>query len=442
MTDINATPAREPRLAPLTRSKRNVIRIPYPPFAERMIYYTLIPEIFTRVVLELFLGMYSFALVQQRLWVFFILVALEYLYQITHQRGAIYVFRYNLAAGLLFLVLALHGGAIGYGWGNPLGKIATDTIPLIVAAFNIIFASSTKAFDGYSFKRLNRVVIFYCIFMLLIGLAAVSIGRPSAVSIGSAVPTAICLSIILAGILNAKKFDLSELLYYAIIFLLFIPNSNRSNVVILLIASLMVFFAVLIRRAHRLYFTIILLVLAAFVIPATIPEDSPLARRIEGIARFDPSERTGSIGERQAESDAIDDKIEASGWHGRLFGMGNGAIYEIVFSNGYAPESYSNAHYGWALFKLRYGTIGSFYLAMFIILCLLSLVYNRKYSSPNSMLCIILALFSMIYCVTYMNFNIFAAGIQFMWYVPARKIQRHTGLRKPALDAVKPQSRA
>jgi len=62
-----------------------------PPLFERLIYYALLPDLFSRIILEAGLGIYWYTLIQPKLWVFYILVAIELLFQIgtltkIHQR--------------------------------------------------------------------------------------------------------------------------------------------------------------------------------------------------------------------------------------------------------------------------------------------------------------------------------------------------------------------
>ena len=79
-----------------------------------------------------------------------------------------------------------------------------------------------------------------------------------------------------------------------------------------------------------------------------------------------------------------------------------------------ASPNYSNAHFGWALFYLRYGYIGFIYLLMFALLMAANIYRNVRSKNNFNRMVLILCIAGIIYIFTYMAFDIILSGIQFM----------------------------
>jgi hypothetical protein len=195
-------------------------------------------------------------------------------------------------------------------------------------------------------------------------------------------------------------------------------NFNRTTLVFLSMLSVILVFSVIIVSPLRLY--ILFLLIGGMVVsaPLVVQPGSPLARRIEGLSSSaieqQEQEETGAIGERQGEWTAIQKKISQNGTFAEIFGLGHGAVYDITFTNGVAPPNYSNAHFGWALFYLRYGYIGYIYLFIFALLMASNLYRNIHNTDSFNRMALILCVAGIIYIFTYMAFNIILSGIQFM----------------------------
>ena len=90
-----------------------------PPLFERLIYYVLIPDLFARIVLEAILGQWWFGITQGKQWIFYLLMALEYVIQ----SRALVQDRFrkdeNLVVSGLMLIMLLHGVFVGLAWQNP-----------------------------------------------------------------------------------------------------------------------------------------------------------------------------------------------------------------------------------------------------------------------------------------------------------------------------------
>jgi hypothetical protein len=385
------------------------------PFVERLIYYALIPELFARVVLEFGLGMFSFALFEQKLAIYYCLLFVEYLFQIRKLVNAKFYQDQSLTVALFLSLLALHGALLGVGWKNNPVKIATDTIPLVVAVINIILAMHRDAFKGMSFDRITRMNIAFVAIMVVFGVLAVKLGKPSVVSLGGAVATTVSITIIVVSVWGRRKFSIKFLLFTFIVFGLIAPNFNRTTLAFLLIASMIIFFRTIAISGFRLYSFFVLIGIAVVALPLVVPPESPLGRRIEAMSSSSAVKQgSGSVGEREEESAAIDQKISQGGLLAQMIGFGHGAVYDMVFSNGFAPPNYSNAHFGWALFKLRYGYSGYVYLTIFALFVMKNIYRNAHSTRPFNRMILIIGLASIGYIITYMVFNIIASGLQFM----------------------------
>lgn len=391
------------------------------PFSERLIYYILFPDICARLVFEAGLGYASIDLLQQKLWIFYIIICIEYILQARIiLQGRFYIDKVMLPAAFL-LILCVHGFLIGIGWGNNFVKIVTDSVPLFVASMNIVLSCHTCAYKNFAFGRIEKVNIAFASIMVIVGVIAVYAGRPSVVSLGSAVTTTISMTIMGVSIWRRPILNIPILLLYLSVLIIIAQNFNRTTLVFLLIMSTILFAAKVITYPIRLYISFLLIGGIVVSTPMIIPPDSPLARRIEGLTASDVEEGKGSIGERDAESKAIDKQISRHHLLGEMLGLGHGATYEMVFSNGYAPEKYSNAHYGWALFKLRYGYIGYMYLLIFVIFLVVNVIRNARSNDDFNRIVMFLGIGGVIYIFTYMAFNIILSGLQFMHSRPTSR---------------------
>jgi len=385
----------------------------FPPLFERLIYYALLPDLFSRVVLEAGLGIYWYTLIQPKLWVFYILVAIEFLFQIGTLVKAKFRIGLSLLAALLFLVMIIHGLLVALAWQNNPSKIATDTIPIFVSFINIILLSNAKAFENFKFGRLALAVHIYSVLMVVVGILAVSAGRPSIVNLGGAAGGPMAIGIMLVSLAIKKDLDLRAVLLVMLIVAPTVPNMTRTGLVsFLLIFSIYVLPKVF-QSGKALYVSTVSIALLIVSIPLVLPEDSPLMRRIDGTFAYDPNKKTGSLGERQLEQEAIDKTLEERGPAAEWFGLGAGGTYIVVYDDGTIPENYSHAHFSWALFKLRFGYIGYFYLACFVTLLLINIKICSSNRTPENMIICNLGLWGIFFLFTYAVFHFLIAGLQF-----------------------------
>jgi hypothetical protein len=388
------------------------------PFVERLIYYLLLPDLCARIVFEAWLGYRSIDLLEQKLWIFYLIIAAEYLFQIKLiLYSSFYIDKVMYTSGFI-LILAIHGLLIGAGWHNKPLKIATDTIPMFVVAVNIILSCEFAAYKNFNFARVEGINITYAIIMLTVGSIAVHAGRSTLASLGGSISSTMSIAIIAVSIWRRKSFNMTFVLFNLAVIVFIAHNFNRTTLAILSILSIILFFSTVVVSPLRLYILFLLIGGVVVSTPLIAPPGSPLARRIGDLnssaIEQQEQEGTGAIGERQDEWTAIQKKISQSGRFAEIFGLGHGAVYQITFTNGVAPPNYSNAHFGWALFYLRYGYIGYIYLLIFALL-MASNLYRNIHSTDNfNRLALILCISGIIYIFTYMAFNIILSGIQFM----------------------------
>jgi hypothetical protein len=162
----------------------------------------------------------------------------------------------------------------------------------------------------------------------------------------------------------------------------------------------------------RLYFTLVIVFALSAVVPLVLPPDSPLMRRIEGTMEYDPEQTQGSIGERQAEFLAINDKLRRMGTAAEWFGGGHGAVYDVQLTLREVTDT-GHAHFSWALFKLRYGYVGYGYLLILGAMTLRSIVRNYRSPYCADRVISVLAMFSFVFLFTYVLGAFFIAGAQF-----------------------------
>lgn len=384
-----------------------------PPFSERLIYYLLAPDLFSRVVLEAGLGMYWYTNVQPKLWVFYGFMAVEYAFFFL-RLGKVRIAR-NASAVSMYLafILVIHGAAMGVFWGNSTSKVLTDTIVIFVFAFNMVILNTEDAFLGFDFHRVHLFMRIYALTMVVVGALAVAIGKPSIVNLGGAGGGPLCLTVLIVGLAHRRRITLSSLGFVLFIVLMIAPNLTRTIMAVFALMVALYIGPKIIRSATVLYVVTAFLVATPFILPMIVPEDSPIMRRIQGLTEDRGADDGGSLGERAEEFRAVNEKLHELGPQAEWFGYGAGGVYQPVLTNGVIPEGYSHAHYGWALFKLRYGYTGYLYLAAFGILLLNNCLWLARRKDPTGKLVFLLGIWGLFFIFTYFSFNFFIAGLQF-----------------------------
>jgi hypothetical protein len=396
------------------RRRPGAFTLGVPPLFERLIYYILIPDLFSRVVLEAILGEWYFGITQAKQWMLYGFIALEFVIQ----SRALVEDRFrkdeNLIVSGLMLVMLLHGVFVGLAWRNPPSRIIIDSVAPFVLATNILLLDRRSAFAGFDFQRLVRVNLAYSVIMIVVGIVAVSMGRPSIVSLGGAPASAVSFTILLASLTVKRTFSFTDLAITGFIVVPVTPSLNRTTLAVVVTCLIGIFFSKIIVDGRRLYFTLVITIVLSALVPMALPQDSPLMRRIQGTIEYDPEETHGSIGERQAEFLAINDKLRRMGAAAEWFGAGHGALYYVELAVREVPDAgIGHAHFGWSLFKLRYGYVGYFYLLILGGMALRSTVRNYRSPYAADRIISVLAMFSLMYIFTYVLGLFFIAGTQF-----------------------------
>lgn len=419
-----------------------------PPYFERVIYYLLAPELFARVVLELGLGMYFFRLTQQKQLVFYLLILIDFGIHLTRLSSIKLNRSTNTIAALLFIVMLIHGFAVGFYWSNSTQKIITDSIPVLVLAINTLLFSDEKSHIGFDRDRVFLIVRIYAALMVTCGIIATGIGRPSVVNLGGAAGTPLCITILIVGTTFRRNVKASDLALLAYAILPVVPNFNRTTLVVVVIEFVVFVVPKLLRSGRTLYVGVVALLLAAVATPMVLPPESALMRRLNALVTSDrsPSEG-GSLGEREAEREAVNERLHVLRPEGELFGLGAGGTYTVVFTGGVVPQNYSHAHYGFVLFRLRYGDIGYIYLALFGLLMVINAIANFRQRTFQGNIIAFLGIFGCVFMLTYMFFNQLIAGLQFARppageMVAQRRPRRPLSQERPATVAVPGKPRA
>ena len=435
MSMIAPEPA--PRLA-----RRRLLQIPHIPLFERLVYYLLLPDLFCRVFLELGVGLYWYILTQPKQWVFYGVMLIEYLFQLRSFARTRYVKTSNLMGAYLFLVMLLHGLLGGIAWANAPVKIITDSVPVLVVALNIILLARVDAFRGFKLRRLTLTVRGYSLVMVLAGTLAVSMGKPSVVSLGGSAGTPICLAVLLVTMMMKRRIAPLDVVILGLILVPIVPNLTRTTLLAFILAFSIFVAPKVFRSGVAIYASVMLVMLTAVSFPMIVPEDSPLMIRIRGTLQMADNATSstsatgeGSLGERTAEVEAIAEEMDRRGINAHMFGLGAGGIYLVEFSGGRIPENYSHAHFGWALFKLRYGYIGYFYLGCFALLLMTNIWRTLRSPLPENRLVGMFGLWGFFFIFTYMFYNQLVAGLQFSMHQPAAGTVPAPARRKWSVDA-------
>jgi hypothetical protein len=313
---------------------------------------------------------------------------------------------------ILVTTMCLHGILVGLFLDNKLWELINDTIPLLILGVNVAMMSSaqeqSRPFHVDRFG--SRVCVLACMLLSLVLIAKV-LGKDINVNFGIALAPEVVQATTLAVVFNFIRVTTLQKALLIIACLVTASDLNRTAMLVIFTIVTIEMSYIFVRRpinALAAVFVAVLVLGGAF---SLIPAESRLMVRIESTINFDPNERVGSIGERQAEADAVDFTIRARGGWTRLYGLGHGALYSVQKTHKFVDEN-GHAHYGWALFQLRYGVVGYIYLSVFgVILAyvfLQSIFIARRSAYAGS----ILTLFGLAYIFTWFSFNFFIQGLQ------------------------------
>ena len=378
---------------------------------ERIIFYIFISEVVTKIIFELALGQWGFTQSQNKQWFFYGFLALDYLISARKVINIRVTFNPMSALAIVFLIMVVHGLFIGLVNGNSLFVIFNDTVPPLMIALNVLRMQSSAENDNpIDFRFLFTACTALALAACLTGFLAVKLGQPSQTSVGS---SALYYPMLMAALFTLRPFPKWAGVAALIMIVLVLGDINRTTMLFLAIVVSGYALIKTVRDPAKglLAFLVIPVIAAMFF--AFVPEDSKTYNRVIGLTNVDLSARTGSIGERAAEWDAIQAMLESKGKTVQWLGPGFGGVYNVHFTHHYLTD-YGHAHYIWAWFNLRFGRSGYIYMALFLA----ALVYNAgaglRARDETGVFVSFLCLLGLIYCMTHVNSVFLLSGIHFL----------------------------
>ncbi|WP_413708780.1 hypothetical protein [Rhizobium sp. Rhizsp82] len=392
-----------------------------PTFLERLLYYFLLPDLMAKIVYEILLRIPAISVTQPKQYMFYGFLALEYVVAVLQPGSFKPSWPHVNKVIILLVIMIFHGILVGLWWGNPLARMGIDTVNVLVVLANIVLLSDPYKVADTDFPRIFRYNRLYAIVMILLSIPAIMLNPASGVSVGGSTAGAVCMTILVTEIfvLKGPVHHMRVVIFTNLTLILATAPSWNRTALVFCAAALIIYLARIIgRHPFRVGYLALASVAIVCVAFVALPEDSGLYRRITGLQNIDLSDRTGSIGEREAESDAVTDKISALGKGAEIFGAGHGASYDVKYTWTWKFD-YSNAHYGWVLFYLRYGFLGYLYMSAWIMFLVATVVKRFRSTDPACILVCLIALWNIGYLGTYGYFSFFIAGLPFMR--PARR---------------------
>lgn len=389
---------------------------------ERIIIYLFIAEFIVTLVFEFGLHQWSFKQSQHKQWIFYGLLALDYLICLPRLLRVQFTFNAMSALAFVFLIMVAHGLYIGLLFGNPAFVILNDTVPLLMIALNIIrMQSLQETARPIDMRFLFKNCTILAFGASLLSLLAISMGVLSDTSVAA---TPVYFPLLLAALIFLRPLPLKTLAMAIVIVALALTELNRTTMLFLIITAAGYFgYTALQRPARALIMAVIAIIIGAVSFSA-LPEDSKAYQRIVALKNVDLSQRTGSIGERQAEWDAIQQKLADTGQTAEWFGLGFGGLYEVQFTHEYLTD-YGHAHFAWAWFNLRFGESGYFYMIILIAALGYNSMVNIRHAQstrePTPLFVALLCVMGLIYCGTHVNSVFLLSGIHFINLRPCVK---------------------
>jgi hypothetical protein len=377
---------------------------------ERIIIYAFVAAFITKFVFEFLLGQWSFSQSQNIQWIFYGLLGLDYV--VSYKKILNITVNVNLMSilALVFLIMTAHGLFVGFLSHNQVFVIFNDAVPLFMIALNILRMQSLAEARPVDFSFLLGASTLLAFGACFFGLLADLLGQPSGASLGNAT---IFLPLFFAGLFVHRPFPKWVLLLGGIMLVLTSPEMNRTSMAF--IAAVTGVY-LLIKLIKNPVYGVGLSALAVIVIALGIilvPKDSGTFQRINALGSVDLNQRTGSIGERQAEWDAIQTKLKSRGETIQWLGLGFGGLYNVQFTHQY-NQDYGHAHYSWAWFNLRFGKVGFIYLAILVSALLWNGFSGLYQRNETGVFVALLCFMGLVYCATYVNAVFLLSGIHFL----------------------------
>lgn len=379
---------------------------------ERIIIYVLMSELLAQIIFEIGLGQWTFVQGQNRQWVFYLLLACDYLISIKKVSNIRFSVNVTSCMAFVFFIMVAHGVFVGVMMRNNLFTIINDAIPLLMIGMNILRFQSEAEYKPIDMRFLLYACASIVLLCGFLGFTFKTIMHRSSPYVAGA---EIYFPLFFATLFTFRKFPKWVIFMTVAMIAITIDDINRTTMAFFAIILMAYLLLNTIKYPVRGIVALIILTLGIAVAANLVSEESKTYRRIVALTEVDLSDSQGSIGERQEEWRAINRKYDRLGSTVEFFGLGFGGVYEVARTHFYL-KNYGHAHYSWAWFKLRFGQMGYLYLFIFVM----ALAYNGYFwgmrKDPIGIFVLLLCLVSLLYCFTYVNAAFLMMGIQFAYH--------------------------
>lgn len=387
---------------------------------ERLVCYIFITELAVRVVFELIQGQWFYLQSQNRQYIFYALIMMDYAITLPRILTIRVRLNYVVMFLLLFLVMIMQGVFVGVINHNPPFEIFNDTVPLLVLTLNALrMQSESEHSRPIDFNGLFVFCSVVGLATCLAGLLARIMGHDSSTSIGTE-PSGIYFPMFFAALLTYNKVPLKLIFMFFIILALFSLNMNRTTMAFLGIMVMCYAGYMLLKRPAQGILAIAAMLVMMAIGWSLLPEDSGTRQRIMALSDLDFTASSGSLGERANEVRSIQRRLSDAGITDEMFGGGHGALYDVQFTHEFIRD-HGHAHYAWALFNLRYGMTGYIYLSLLALMLLYHAWRNIDIRDPMALTITFMCVQSLLYMGTYANFIFLLAGAQFLYIAKPQK---------------------
>ena len=379
---------------------------------ERLVVYIFFSHFAVKFVFELILREWSFVQSQHQQWIFYGLLALDYIISVRKVINIRVTVNPMSIMAFIFLIMTLQGLIVGIYRHNTPFIILNDTVPILMIALNIFrMQSKTEIQKPIDLMFLFKFCMTLGFFASLISMAAILRGAESDTAV---IDGPVYFPLLFTGLIALKNIPIIYLLMSGVSLLLAIPEMNRTTMgFIAMIVGSISLMKLIQRPAHGIMI-ILITIIALGTFWTLLPEDSKTYTRIMNMTHIDLERRTGSIGERSAEWDAIQRTLRNNGKTIEYLGLGFGGTYTVQFTHQLNTD-YGHAHYSWAWFNLRYGKSGYLYLILFVSALLWNASKSLYRREPMDLFVSYLCLMGLLYCVTHVNSVLLQSGLHFFY---------------------------
>ena len=373
---------------------------------ERIIIYLFITGFITKLVFEAILGQYYFEQSQNEQWIFFGLLGLDYLISFKKVINIrVTVNPMSIFAFLLFIMIG-HGTFVGIMNHNAPFVILNDIVPPLMIALNILRMQSLT--------EIKKPIDYQFIFRSVVILAALTCGVGLIAEKTSLANNVIYYPLILSALIMLRPFPKWAFVVILASIALTFDDINRTTLVLLTIVICSYIAWMAVHNPVRAVLSGLLTIIIVTSIWFSLPTDSQTYKRLSRLTEISLSERTGSVGERQAEQEAVNIKLKKGGQTMQWLGAGFGGLYEVQFTHKYVTD-YGHAHYSWVWFNLRFGHSDYIYLIILVSALFFCLGRNLKQKNEVSFFTALLCVAGLVYMITYVNSLFLLSGLHFLY---------------------------